>query len=102
MDPLVDIEQLVLALLQKRKRDYLTVKQIVAGLPSAPRKRLALSTRCPFHKSCASLDPLKIKGFRALATSKSGSEFTKWTSSQRQLTTGVKEHEQTIVALERV
>jgi hypothetical protein len=66
MDPLVDIEQLVLALLQKRKRDYLTVKQIVAGLPSAPRKRLALST------------------------------------SQRQLTTGVKEHEQTIVALERV
>jgi hypothetical protein len=37
--------------------------------------------RCPFHKSCASLDPLKIKGFRTLATSKSGSEFTKWTSS---------------------
>lgn len=44
MDPLIDIEQLVLALLQKRKRDYLTVKQIVAGLPSAPRKRLALAT----------------------------------------------------------
>ena len=43
-DLLVDIEQLVLALLQKRERDYLTVKQIVAGLPSAPRKRLALAT----------------------------------------------------------
>jgi hypothetical protein len=43
-DRLVDIEQLVLALLQKRGQDYLTVKQIVAGLPSAPRKRLALTT----------------------------------------------------------
>jgi hypothetical protein len=40
----VDIEQLVLALLQKQERDYLTVKQIVAGLPAAPRKRLALTT----------------------------------------------------------
>jgi predicted RecB family nuclease len=37
-------------------------------------------SRCPFHKSCASLDPLKIKGFRTLSTSRSGSEFTKWTS----------------------
>ena len=44
MDPNVDIEQLVLALLQKRERDYMTVKQIVAGLPSAPRKRLGLTT----------------------------------------------------------
>jgi hypothetical protein len=43
-DPLVDVEQLVLNLLQKRERDYLTVKQIVAGLPSALRKRLALTT----------------------------------------------------------
>jgi hypothetical protein len=43
-DPLVDIEQLVLNLLQKRQRDYLTVKQIVAGLPAAPRQRLALTT----------------------------------------------------------
>jgi hypothetical protein len=39
----VDIERGVLALLQKRERDYLTVKQIVAGLPSALRKRLALT-----------------------------------------------------------
>jgi hypothetical protein len=44
-------------------------------------RRKIIRTRCPFHKSCASLDPLKIKGFRTLATSKSGSEFTKWTSS---------------------
>jgi hypothetical protein len=44
MDTNVDIEQLVLALLQKRERDYMTVKQIVAGLPSAPRKRLGLTT----------------------------------------------------------
>ncbi len=43
-DPLVDIDQLVLALLQKQGKDYLTVKQIVTGLPSAPRKRLALTT----------------------------------------------------------
>jgi hypothetical protein len=43
-DRLVDIEQLVLALLQKRGQDYLTVKQIVARLPAAPRKRLALTT----------------------------------------------------------
>ncbi len=44
MDPTADIEQLVLTLLQKRERDYLTVKQIVAGLPAALRKHLALTT----------------------------------------------------------
>lgn len=43
-DSLVDIEQLILALLQKQGKDYLTVKQIVAGLPLAPRRRLALAT----------------------------------------------------------
>ncbi len=43
MEPIVNTEQLVLTLLQKRDRDYLTVKQIVAGLPSAARKRLALT-----------------------------------------------------------
>lgn len=45
MEPLADIEHLVLALLQKRERDYLTVKQIVAGLPAASRKRLAMTTK---------------------------------------------------------
>jgi hypothetical protein len=42
-----DLEQIILALLQKRGKDYLTVKQIVTGLPAALRKRLALTIRQP-------------------------------------------------------
>ena len=54
--------------------------------------------RCPFHKSCASLDPLKTKGFRTLATSKSGSEFTKWTSRATSSSSGEPQKEDGIVS----
>lgn len=46
-DPLFDLEQIILALLQKHGKDYLTVKQLVAGLPAASRKRLALTVTQP-------------------------------------------------------
>jgi hypothetical protein len=55
--PLVDVEQLVLALLQKQGKDYLTVKQVVAGLPSAPRKRLGLTTSQPVTALLRQLTP---------------------------------------------
>jgi hypothetical protein len=55
------------------------------GSAEVEHARTRVKARCPFHKSCASLDPLKIKGFRTLATSKSGSEFTKWTSSEAEV-----------------
>jgi len=56
-DRLVDVEQLVLALLQKQGKDYLTVKQVVAGLPSAPRKRLGLTTSQPVAALLRQLTP---------------------------------------------
>lgn len=56
-DPLVDVEQLVLALLHKQGKDYLTVKQIVAGLPSASRKRLGLTTSQPAAALLRQLTP---------------------------------------------
>lgn len=43
-NPADDIEQLILAVLHKHGKDYLPVKQIVARLPVAPRRRLSLST----------------------------------------------------------
>ena len=46
-DPLFDLEQLILGLLDRQGKDYLTIKQVVAGLPAAPRRRLALSTTQP-------------------------------------------------------
>ena len=39
----IDLGPLILDLLHKRQRDYLTVKQVVAGLPAAQRRRLALT-----------------------------------------------------------
>ena len=56
-DRIVDVEQLVLALLQKQGKDYLTVKQVVAGLPSAPRKRLGLTTSQPVAALLRQLTP---------------------------------------------
>lgn len=56
-DRLVDVEQLVLALLQKQGKDYLTVKQVVAGLPSAPRKRLGLRASQPVAALLRQLTP---------------------------------------------
>ena len=44
-DTFLNIENLIIALLQKHARDYLTVKQIVAGLPSVARRRLALTPK---------------------------------------------------------
>jgi hypothetical protein len=56
-DRLVDVEQLVLALLQKQGKDYLTVKQVVAGLPSAPRQRLGLRASQPVAALLRQLTP---------------------------------------------
>jgi hypothetical protein len=44
-DTFLNIEHLITALLQKHAKDYLTVKQIVAGLPSVARRRLALTPK---------------------------------------------------------
>jgi hypothetical protein len=44
-DTFLNLESLIIALLQKHARDYLTVKQVVAGLPSATRRRLALTPK---------------------------------------------------------
>lgn len=57
IDPLIDVEQPVLALLQKQGKDYLTVKQVVAGLPSAPRKRLGLRASQPVAVLLRQLTP---------------------------------------------
>lgn len=57
IDPLIDVEQLVLALLQKQGKDYLTVKQVVAGLPSAPRQRLGLRASQPVAALLRQLTP---------------------------------------------
>jgi len=57
IDPLIDVEQLVLALLQKQGKDYLTVKQVVAGLSSAPRKRLGLTASQPVAALLRQLTP---------------------------------------------
>jgi hypothetical protein len=56
-DRLTDVEQLVLALLHKQGKDYLTVKQVVAGLASAPRKRLGLTTSQPIAALLRQLTP---------------------------------------------
>jgi hypothetical protein len=56
-DRLADVEQLVLALLQKQGKDYLTVKHVVAGLASAPRKRLGLTTSQPVAALLRQLTP---------------------------------------------
>jgi hypothetical protein len=71
MDPNVDIEQLVLALLQKRERDYMTVKQIVAGLPSAPRKRLGLTTSQSTAALLGKLTPHLGQGLKVYKGSRS-------------------------------
>jgi hypothetical protein len=56
-DTSFDLEQIILKLLQQRGKDYLTVKQIVTGLPTAPRKRLALTTRQPTAPLLRKLTP---------------------------------------------
>jgi len=56
-DPPFDIEQQLLAVLQKQGRDYLTVKQMVAGLPSALRQQLALTINQPITAMLRKLTP---------------------------------------------
>jgi hypothetical protein len=56
-DTSFDLEQSILALLQKRGKDYLTVKQIVTGLPAASRQRLALTLKQPAAALLRKLTP---------------------------------------------
>ncbi len=70
-DPRFDVEQLVLALLHKQEKDYLTVKQIVAGLPSAPRKRLALTPSQPATVLLRKLTPYLGKRLQVYKGSRS-------------------------------
>jgi hypothetical protein len=70
-DPLDDIEQLILALLHKQGKDYLPIKQIVARLPVAPRRRLALSTAQPSATLLHKLSPYLGKRLQVYKSSKS-------------------------------
>lgn len=56
-DPRFDLASLILALLQQRGQDYLTVKQIVTGLPTAVRHQLALAARQPTTTLLRTLRP---------------------------------------------
>jgi hypothetical protein len=70
-DPFDDIEQLILTLLHKHGKDYLSIKQIVARLPVARRRQLALSTAQPSTALVHKLSPYLGKRLQVYKGSRS-------------------------------